>query len=281
MKKSIFSLVLLVSLTINAQENIWKAEYFTKIILKDKINTINSNSKEANPEMEKMLEDALKKASEKQHTLSFNKQECIYEENQTLEKPKPENGGMMISVGFSGLGKKYLNIKNKTEIIEDEIFGNEFLITNPLQPTNWQLIDETKKIGDYNCYKAQVVIPVSEKELQDYKDFLAKNEKKQSLFQMKEPKPKTVIAWYTPEIPVSFGPNNYYGLPGLILEINEDEMIILCTKVQFGNTIKGTLKAPNKGKKVTQKEFDKIQKEKFESMQDENGAVIFRTETHN
>jgi GLPGLI family protein len=272
--------MLSISLITNAQESIWKANYYSKNLFKE-INSIGDNSKEKDPEMQKMLEEALKNASEKQYTLSFNKHECIYEENQTLEKPKPKNDAMMVRVSFSGAGKKYLNLKTKTEIIEDEIFETEFLIINPLLQTNWQLIDETKKIGEYTCYKAQVVIPVSEKELQNYKDFLKQNEKKQTLFQIKEPKPKTVIAWYAPEIPVSFGPNNYFGLPGLILEIKEDEMIIMCTKVQFGNTNKGTIKVPQNGKKVTQKEFDEIQKEKFESMQDENGAVIFKTEMHN
>jgi GLPGLI family protein len=26
-------------------------------------------------------------------------------------------------------------------------------------------------------------------------------------------------AWYTPQIPVSNGPRNYHGLPGLIMEV--------------------------------------------------------------
>ena len=40
-----------------------------------------------------------------------------------------------------------------------------------------------------------------------------------------------IIAWYTPDIPVSNGPSTYQGLPGLILEVTEDKTIILCTSV--------------------------------------------------
>ena len=93
---------------------------------------------------------------------------------------------------------------------------------------------------------------------------------------MEEPKDKTIVAWYTPEIPVSFGPNNYWGLPGLILEINEDEIIILCSKVTLSNKEKSKIKVPNTGEKVTQKKFDEIEKKKTDSMKDEDGVIIFQ-----
>ena len=105
--------------------------------------------------------------------------------------------------------------------------------------------------------------------------FLKKEETKPSLFKMEEPKDKVIIAWYTPEIPVSFGPNNYWGLPGLILEINEDETIILCSKVTLSNKEKSKIKVPNTGDKVTQKKFDEIEKKKMDSMKNEDGVIIF------
>jgi GLPGLI family protein len=36
----------------------------------------------------------------------------------------------------------------------------------------------------------------------------------------------TITAWYTPEIPVSQGPEGYWGLPGLILEVNDGKTTI-------------------------------------------------------
>jgi GLPGLI family protein len=94
---------------------------------------------------------------------------------------------------------------------------------------------------------------------------------------MEEPKDKIITAWYTPEIPVSFGPNNYWGLPGLILEINEPETIILCSKVVLNTKEKSAIKAPNNGIKVSQKEFDAVQKKKFDSMKNDDGVIIFQT----
>jgi GLPGLI family protein len=261
-----------------AQEFQGKAYYFSKTILNGKLQVEDPGVKGGmDPAMEKAFQEALKKASEKNYLLTFNKSECIYEQEQQLEKPKSVAGEMSISVSFSSSeGKKYINAKDKTSSTEDEIFGKEFLIVEPIEKPNWELVDESKKIGDYTCFKAKLLIPVSEKQKKEYEEFLKKEEIKSSLFKMEEPKDKTITAWYTPEIPVSFGPNNYWGLPGLILEINEPELIILCSKVAL-NTKGATIKVPNKGQKVSQKEFDAIQKKKYDSMKNEDGVIIFKS----
>ena len=275
--KKILLLLFVTSLSFS-QEFQGKASYFSKTIFNDKIKVEDSGfKKEINPAMEKAFQDALKAASEKSYLLTFNKSECVYEQEQQLEKPKAASSGMQISVSFSSSeGKKYINAKNKTSSIEDEIFGKEFLIVEPIEKPNWELVDESKKIGDYTCFKAKLLIPVSDKQKKKYEEFLKKEAIKSSLFKMEEPKEKMITAWYTPEIPVSFGPNNYWGLPGLILEINEPELIILCSKVVL-NTKGGAIKIPNKGKKVSQKEFDAIQKKKYDSMKDDDGVIIFKT----
>jgi len=226
--------------------------------------------------MEKAFQEAMKKASEKQYLLSFNKSECLYEEQEQLQKPESPAAGIRVSVVFSGEGKKYLNLKDKNSIEEADIFGKEFLIVEPLEKPDWKLLNETKKIGDYNCFKAELLIQVTEKQKEEYKEFLKKEETKPSLFKIEEPKDKVIIAWYTPEIPVSFGPNNYWGLPGLILEINEDETIILCSKVTLSNKEKSKIKVPNTGDKVTQKKFDEIEKKKMDSMKNDDGVIIFQ-----
>lgn len=276
MKKTL--LLLFVTTFSFAQEFQGKAYYFSKTIFNDKIKVEDTGvNKDIDPAMEKAFQEALKKASEKNYLLTFNKSECIYEQEQQLEKPKSVAGEMSISVSFSSSeGKKYINAKDKTSSIEDEILGKEFLIVEPIEKPNWELVDEYKKIGDYTCYKAKLLIPVSEKQKKEYEEFLKKEEIKSSLFKMEEPKDKTITAWYTPEIPVSFGPNNYWGLPGLILEINEPELIILCSKVAL-NTKGATIKVPNKGQKVSQKEFDAIQKKKYDSMKNEDGVIIFKS----
>jgi len=274
--KKLLVLLFVTSLSYS-QEFQGRAYYFSKTIFSADLKEENSESKKQDPAFEKALQEALKEASEKSYLLTFNKSECVYEQQQQLEKPKAASGEMQISVSISSSeGKKYINAKNKTSSIEDAILGKEFLIVENIEKPDWKLVDETKKIGDYTCFKAKLTIPVSDKQKKEYDEFLKKEEIKSSLFKMEEPKEKTITAWYTPEIPVSFGPNNYWGLPGLILEINEPETIILCSKVVL-NTKGTTIKIPNKGQKVSQKEFDAIQKKKYDSMKDENGVIMFKT----
>ena len=74
-----------------------------------------------------------------------------------------------VSVVFSGEGKKYLNLKDKNSIEEADIFGKEFLIVEPLEKPDWKLLNETKKIGEYNCFKAELLIQVKEKQKEEYK----------------------------------------------------------------------------------------------------------------
>ena len=275
-KVVLISSFLLMGFLAKAQEFQGKAEYFSKRIMKKKTEKIEVQKNEPlDPELQKEIEIAIKKATEKQYVLTFNKTECLYEEEQKLEEPKPSNG-TSFSITFSGGGKKYLNTKDKNSIVEDEIFGKEFLIVEPLVQPEWKLIDETKKIGDYNCFKAELVIPVSEKQKKEYEEILKKEEKKPALFKMERPEDKVITAWYTPEIPVNFGPDNYWGLPGLILEVSEEKLIILCSKVVLSNKEKTKIKAPNTGEKVSQKKFDEIQKKKTDSMKDEDGVIMFQ-----
>ena len=266
-------MMLLVSAAGSSQEFQGKAEYFSKYMFNSK--------KVVGDEVEKVGEDkefneavkmAMKKSSEKIFTLLFNKNEAVYEENEEMEKPSGPANGYSISISISGGGKKYINTKEKVRLEEDEVFQKEFLIEEPLVKPDWKLVNESKKIGEYTCFKAELIVPVTDLQKQNYQDFLKREEKKPALFKMDEPEDKIVVAWYSPEIPLSFGPNNYWGLPGLILEINESNNVILCSKVVLNS--KSKVKKPNTGDKVSQKQFDAIKKKKMDSMRSEDGLII-------
>jgi GLPGLI family protein len=269
------SIILLNFTAVFAQDFQGKAIYFSKIKLDGKQTEIKSDD---DKQFKKMFEEAMKKASEKTFSLSFNKTESIFEEEQKLEPQGKSTGGVSVSVSMSGAGKKYMNQKEKKQVFEGEIFGKEFLITDELKNWNWSLKEETKKIGDYLCYKAEAIVKVTEAEKAEYEKYL-KNKAKQKtvFFEMKEPKDNIVTAWYAIDIPVNHGPDKYAGLPGLILEVNDTNVTILCSKVILNPKDKVKIKAPTSGKVISQKDFDKEEKAKMESLQDENGNVIIKT----
>ncbi len=73
-----------------------------------------------------------------------------------------------------------------------------------------------------------------------------------------------VIAWFTPQIPVSSGPSWYQGLPGLILEVTDDDTKILCTKIVMNPKEKTKIKRPKKGKVISNQDLITLQDEKRE-----------------
>ena len=86
------------------------------------------------------------------------------------------------------------------------------------------------------------------------------------------PKEIEVTAWYTMQIPVSQGPAEYWGLPGLILEVNAGKTTILCSKIVMNPTEKNEIKKPSKGKEVTKQEYNDIIKKKMEEMREMYGG---------
>lgn len=269
--KITFLIVMLCSNLMKAQDFYGQAIYQSKT----DPGKFTATAQGMNDEMSKKLEQAMKKALEKTLTLNFNRFESLYFEEQKMESPKPESDGFTFSMSKSGDGKRYKNIKEKIEVSEEDFFGKEFLVTDSLPTLNWQMGTETKKIGDYTCYKATATIPVSKKEAEKYEKRKKEDKNKNLQFGISDegPKDKVITAWYTPEIPVGHGPANYWGLPGLILEVNDGRTIILCSKIVLNPKEKSAIKKPTKGKKITKDEYDVIMEKQFDKMKDSKGDM--------
>lgn len=82
------------------------------------------------------------------------------------------------------------------------------------------------------------------------------------------PKEVEVVAWYTMQIPVNNGPGEYWGLPGLILEVSSGRTTLLCSKITMNPSEKSEIKMPVKGKEVTKKEYNDIVKNKMKEMRE-------------
>jgi GLPGLI family protein len=278
MKNTILLLAFTFSISIFAQNFQGYAVYESKTGMQD----FNMGGRDITPEMKKNIEERMKKASEKIFVLNFNKTESTYKEQEKLETPTQGQGGMARMWGnmFGQGGTLYKNINEKKYIVDKEFFGKEFLIKDSLEVLNWILSDETKQIGNYLCMKATSKKKVSQSDFRNYrrkkdepkletiKDSVKTEPKKSTNFMdnFEIPKDKEVTAWFTMDIAVSHGPEEYWGLPGLILEIYDDRTVILCSKIVLNPKQKTEIKAINKGSVVSQSEYDKIAKEKMEEM---------------
>ena len=83
--------------------------------------------------------------------------------------------------------------------------NSNFNVKGNVKDYNWQISEDTVNIAGYICYKATL------KELPD------------------------AVVYFTPDIPVNYGPALYQGLPGLVMQVDSDFEVIKVTNATFVN----------------------------------------------
>jgi len=219
-------------------------------------------------EQKKQVKARLKNRLEKKYILTFNKEEALFYEDEKLDAMS----GATDSWGKNfAPGKQYKNVKSNEQIQNQEFYGKQFLVKDNLQNIEWQLGKETKQIGNYTCFKATASIPTSDLTWYDFSWSRLQNpntteeESDSKSDETQEPSVDMteVEAWYSPQIPVGHGPLEYWGLPGLILEVSAGNTTMLCTKVVINPEDKVEISAPEKGKIVSKQEYQETIVEKM------------------
>lgn len=273
-KTFVGTLIMLLTVTSFAQKDFQgKAYYFSKTTL----DMENFGGRQMSDQQKKQIAERMKSMFEKTFVLTFNKEESIYKEEEKLDAPGGGRGMRFGGMSMGG-GDQYKNVKENKMMVENEFFGKQFLVNDELPKLEWVMTGETKQIGQYMAMKATAV-----KKLDDT-DFMSArrrgrnnddNEKAKDstktdnpMDDFEIPKEQTITAWYTPQIPINQGPGEYWGLPGLILEVSAGRTTILCSKIVMNPDEKEDIKRPSKGKEVTQEEYTEIVKKKMEEMQE-------------
>ncbi|MCK0156012.1 GLPGLI family protein [Cellulophaga sp. F20128] len=259
-----FFLVVGISYTARAQDFQGKAMYDLKIT---DIPGFDGNDI-SEPDRTNII-NRMKRGMEKSFSLTFDRTASLYQqiEKQLIAPPPPPppsaGGSKWTVVGvsksavvgspiFSGAGydtgQLYINSTDKEYVKEASISNKLFLIKDELKQPDWKMEGETKKIGKYICYKATLTTPINNASNAAHKD----NNLPET------PTEKTITAWYTLDIAVGHGPGDYWGLPGLILEVELEGRKLVCSEIILNPAEKIEIKAPEKGKVINQKDFDNI-----------------------
>ena len=209
-----------------------------------------------NDAMMEQIKAQLKSQFQKTFTLNFNKDESLYEQEESLNPPSMGSGMSFVVSGGNDL--MYHNTKEQTYTNATEIMGKEFLIVDKIVDSAWTLEKENKNIGEYLCFKAIKKRTLNERVFNEETEAYEDSEKE-----------ITTVVWYTPSIPVQHGPAEYQGLPGLVLEVNDGELTILCSKIILNPKDGVNVKVPSKGKEVDQASFNEIQEKKMKEMQEQ------------
>ncbi|WP_046758331.1 GLPGLI family protein [Kordia jejudonensis] len=214
----------------------------------------------------------LKNRLEKTYVLTFNKEESVFKEEDKLDAVSgaTDSWGANFSRGY-----QYKNVKDNALVQSQEFYGKKFLVKDKLQKIEWNMGKETKQIGQYTCFKATAIVPSSELDWYNFSwaDLRSAEPKKNADGTTSEPEIKmtTIEAWYSPQIPVSHGPAEYWGLPGLILEVSAGNTVMLCSKIVINSGETITIEAPDKGKEINKADYQTTIREKMLEMRNNRG----------
>lgn len=126
------------------------------------------------------------------------------------------------------------NLEEQTYLKYMDQMGKTYIVRDSLNAPKWRVMNEIRDILGHMCMKA-----VAEDSLRGQK----------------------ITAWFASDIPVPVGPEEQFGLPGLILayDINDGMLIVEAEKITFGEPTETiTLPKKLKGKEVSGTEYQAL-----------------------
>ncbi|MGB4960036.1 MAG: GLPGLI family protein [Saprospiraceae bacterium] len=172
--------------------------------------------------------------------LTFNSNESLYEKDPDIkedENPNDNTPRMFRRMRNRPMKTVYKNLEKEIALEQTNVFGKDFLITDSLNALKWKVsAGEQKNILGYLCMKATFIDST-----------------------------RNLVVFFTPQIPIKFGPDTYGDLPGIILEVQSAQLHILATEIK---TEAGPIKAPTKGDKMNRTDFEKMREAKMKEQRE-------------
>jgi len=137
----------------------------------------------------------------------------------------------------------FCDMQNDQLLEKTSFLGEDFLIKSLNDDLKWEITKETKYIGKFLGYKA-----IASKEI--------KLQERLKRFDY--------IAWFCPELPFKYGPVNIVGLPGIILELTNSNLIYTAKEIKL-NKEQINIEISTEGRVVTKEEFEEIGRKAYEN----------------
>lgn len=235
LKKIVFAVIVFIFQSTYSQISEGRVVYQASVNKEILLKMIEDKKKEIPDNFEKIMREQILNATDVQLLLLFNESESLfYSESEHNLKNESRQEMNMTSIDAGTYKTYYSNIVMKEKFFQN-LYFNKLLIA--LDPPQWKMSQETKRIGKYTCFKATTSI--QEEGINGVMT-------------------RIIIAWYTPQIPAAFGVQNFHGLPGLTLELNIDKKIFFkAIKIELNPEEKVVITKP-KGKVITEKEMNEM-----------------------
>lgn len=235
MKKNIiFFIFLSFILKVNSQNINGVIEY--KKTYHKSFKEMNQSLKENDPkkfeEYNNIWEDSKNLLDKVKFILIFNRLESIFKAEKIVDHDINEFD-LQFALGSFGSSIFYTNLLKNSYIMQTDDYGERFLVEMP--KIDWEITSESKIINGNYCFKAIS----STNTMGRYGNIK-----------------RIVEAWFTKDIPLSYGPIGFGGLPGLIIELVYDNEVYTFVSINYNKNLK--IIKPVKGIQVTKEEFDNI-----------------------
>lgn len=218
-------------------------------VMKKKIEDATKNSGANAAEYQELISATEDKRSQLEFEIIFNQTQSIFRHLEILASDDPLEK-MQYNMALSTSGGNYVYYKNlpeKKRIKQLNHSGQLINIQQDFDLLDWEITTEQKKIGAYTCIKAIA-----------FREVLDKNKEKTT---------KTYTAWFTPEIPVPFGPCGIDGLPGLVLEASDNGRFFFhASQIELGaiSIDDAEINLRKGGKTITEEKWQEINRREYE-----------------
>lgn len=249
MKKIISVFILLISIVSFAQQEKLEVSYTSRIILPDdfKFQPPGGGSRQMPKDIQEQMVKSLQEPQD--FTLTILGEESLYKlvekiSNSQEQRMRGLRGGRMMLMNGDNI---YKNTSTQQLLKEQNMMMKSYTIQDTLQNYEWKLTRETKTILGNEAKKATAIIDSIQ-----------------------------TTAWYIPTLKYKTGPENYWGLPGLIAEVETEinrgpisgKRIISLTNISTATNTK-SIEKPKDKNAISQKEYNKLmndQRKRFEEM---------------
>ncbi|MFC6860557.1 GLPGLI family protein [Zunongwangia atlantica] len=174
----------------------------------------------------KTLNQAREASLEFDFVLQFNDSVSSFKLVDRMDNDVNMPGSAKIGHAMIGSGEFYQNTKSGIWLKTSETTGKKYTVQDSID-FDWIVTKETKIINRFTCFKAELPENGTIKEV-----------------------------WFTPQIPASFGPLGFGGLPGLIVEVKRGTFVLSLVEISTNQPV--NIKKPDFGKIISAEKYNKM-----------------------
>ncbi len=227
---------------------------------------MNIRINDDNPAFQNMIPKERKDKFELFFTEGKSLWQPVEDDGQSDETSFGDGNGMRMVFRMPGADDiAFHNINEGRRVEQRELGGKNYIIADSIKKMSWKVAGESKVILGHNCMKA-----TTQRMQESFRMTMDNGEAKRE----KVMDTLNITAWFTNELPGSFGPEMYQAqLPGTILEIDVNNGRISFKAIEVSPKFDvAKVKEPTKGKKATPEEFAKEREKLMQEMMKNGGG---------